>query len=545
MGPRRPGDGGGSAGNGSPAAAPAGAGPARYGPRIGRHFGARRGFPLWFKITAASVAVLLVAVIAGAGVLLMRLQNNVQVADLNLGASATVGQAANDNSDALQILILGTDTRDGANSEYGSAADSTGSGHSDVMMLMNISADNKRVSVISFPRDLMVPIPACKDPKSGTPSPAQPLGQLNTALSLGGPGCTVAAINQLTGMNIDHFMLADFTAVKDLSNVIGGVEVCVDHSVNDVNGSGLVLPKGTSKVKGEQALAFLRTRHSFGDASDLARIKAQQYFLGSMVRKIKSDGTLSDLPKVYRIADAITKNLTIDRGLANIPSMTSIANRLQNVDLPKVAFVTAPNVPDPADPNRVVLSQPDAGNLFAAVRKDVDLTAPASPSASPSSASASPSAATSGSPASASSTTTTSAAGKPAPTVPAYDKTIQPITVNNGTGLAGRIDPLVSVLTTAGYANVVQATAPAVLPATQVLYGKGFLDVAQDLAKLFGIPSKAFVASPDINGVQLQIGSDFASGSTFGKTTLPPDIVSSTANQQGKCLHVNPEMYPR
>ncbi len=493
----------------------------------GRHFRARRRTALWLKITAAAVALVVVGAVAIGGFMVMRLQSNVQVGELNLADGGSNKAAPVDNSkDDLQILILGTDTRDGANGAYGTSADASGEGHSDVMMLMNISKDNKQVSVVSFPRDLMVPLPACKDPKSGQTYPAQALGQLNTALNNGGPGCTVAAINQLTGLNIDHFMLADFTAVKDLSNVIGGVEVCVDHSVNDVNGSGLVLPAGKSLVQGEQALAFLRTRHSFGDASDIARIQAQQYFLGSMIRKIKSDGTLSDLPKVYNIADAITKNLTIDSGLANIPAMVAIANRLKNVDLAKVAFITAPWVPYPADPNRNVLSQPAANELFTALHKGTDLTGGSTAGASTSPAAPA-----------------TQAPAVPAPSAAAYDKSIQPISVVNATGIPDRTTELTAALQGAGYTDLLQV--PADTAATTTIgYGEGFQDIATDVAALFGIPASALVASTGVNGVRLNIGTDFASGTTFGKTVLPPNIVASTADQSGKCLTVNPDMYP-
>ena len=240
------------------------------------------------------------------------------------------------------------------------------------MLLMDISADNSRVSVTSFPRDLMVPIPDCKPAGGGRSFPAL---QRAAQCSLGaGPGCTVAAINDITGLTIDHFMLADFTAVKELSNALGGVEVCVDHALYDNHGSMLKLPAGKSLVKGEQALEFLRTRHSFGEASDLDRIKAQQYFLGSMVRKVKSEDTLTNLPKLYNLADVVTKNLTIDEGLANIPAMVGIANRLAKIDLAQVSFVTVPYEAYTADNNRVQLKEPQAGQFFAALRNDKALT---------------------------------------------------------------------------------------------------------------------------------------------------------------------------
>lgn len=490
----------------------------------GRHFRLHAGAPLWLKITAAAVAAALTACLVVAGVMVMELQNNVQVADLNLGSGKSTLPAADDNHDALQILIMGTDTRDGANGEYGTAADSTGAGNSDVMMLMNLSADNKRVSVISFPRDLKVPIPACKNPKTGVFSAPEPDGQLNSALSRGGPGCTVATINQMTGMNIDHFMLADFNAVKQLTTTLGGVEVCVDTAVKDP-ASGLNLPAGKSNIQGEQALSFLRERHAFGDASDISRIKAQQSFLASMTRKIKDDGTLTDIPKLYSIAETITRNLTVDKGLANVSSMMAVASRLKSVDLAKVAFVTVPWAEYAPDPGRVQLAQPAAGQLFAAVRNDADLTGGPAPKPSAS--------ATAGS--------GTAAATKTAkaPAVPAYNKAIQPITVTDATGAPGRSQELIDALAAAGYTDTAQNVAAAPAADTQILYGSGFADVAGDVATLFGIPAKALKPTAGLSGVRLQVGQDFASGVKYGQTVLPQDIVSQTAQQPTKCQSVN------
>ena len=138
--------------------------------------------------------------------------------------------------------------------------------------------------------------------------------------------------------------------------------------------SKLRLPKGTSTVQGEQALSFVRTRHAFGDGGDLGRIKAQQGFLSALTRKIKDDGTLTNPARMLGIADAITKNLTIDDGLASVPTLLTVGNRLKNIDVGKVAFVATPTVPAESDINRLQLAEPAASQLFAAMRNDVDLT---------------------------------------------------------------------------------------------------------------------------------------------------------------------------
>ena len=483
--------------------------PQDQGGPVGRHFKSVRHAPLWMRITALTVSVVLVLGLGTVGLLFLKLQNNVTTSPLNAG----VGDQGNDQQPAdtgsLQILILGTDTREGENSDYGTTEDSDGQGQSDVMLLMDVSADNSRVSVTSFPRDLMVPIPNCKSSVTGKVIPGVASGQLNAALGAG-PGCTVAAINKVTGLTIDHFMLSDFTAVKELSNALGGVEVCVDHAMYDIDGSFLKLPAGKSLVKGEQALAFLRTRHSFGGSSDLDRIQAQQYFLGSMVRKVKSEGTLTNLPKLYNLADVVTQNLTIDDGLANIPAMIGLAKRLANI---------------------VQLKEPQASQFFAALRNDKSLTPEPTPTPS--------STATSGTPP----TTGTPAVESSTPPVTAYQKSIQPISVANASAVVGRSLELLQTLASAGFTNSWQAGDLPLAAKTQLLYGPDMKDVAGDIAALFKIPASAVSADPSVSGLSLIVGTDWVSGSEFGKIVVPKDIVASTADQGGECLTINPLYY--
>lgn len=482
-------------------------------------------------MTAIALSGVLILGAGTAGLLFYKLQSNVTTSPLNAGVnkSNTANSPIKDTG-TLQILILGTDTREGKNSDYGTADDSAGEGKSDVMLLMDISADNSRVSVTSFPRDLMVPIPDCKPAGGGDVIPGAASGQLNAALAAG-PGCTVAAINDVTGLTIDHFMLADFTAVKELSNALGGVEVCVDHAMYDVDGSFLKLPAGNSLVKGEQALAFLRTRKAFGESSDLDRIKAQQYFLGSMVRKIKSEDTLTNLPRMYNLADVVTKNLTIDEDLASIPAMISVANRLAKIDLAQVSFVTVPYEAYTADPNRVQLKEPAAGQFFAALRNDKALTPSPSPGPSP--------VPTTGSGASAA----PSASAPPASAVPDYDKAIQPIGVSNASAVVGRTVEIVQALAAEGFTSSWQLGDAPTRDVSAVLYGPDMVDVASDVAKLFKLPTTAVTFDPTITGVNVVVGTDWVSGVEFGTIVVPKDIVASTAAEGGGCLAVNPLYY--
>ena len=495
-----------------------------------RHLGPFRGMPVWLKAITAVVALVLVAAVAFAGFWYFRLQNNISKAPLNAGGESTESPA-NDATGRMQILILGSDTRDGKNSEYGTADDSTGYGKSDVMMLMDISEDNKRVNLVSFPRDLLVEIPECKDAKTNKVYPARTGVMINEAMSEAGIGCAVDTVNKITGLQVDHFMMADFNAVKELSNAVGGVDVCISDAVYDPD-SRLRLPAGTSSVQGEMALAFLRTRHAFADGGDLGRIKAQQGFLSSLTRKIKDEGTLSDPAKMLKIADVITQNLTVDDGLASVPTLLTIGNRLKDIDIGKVAFVAVPTTPAPVDPNRLVIAEPAGAQLFSAMRKNVDLTDPTAPTT----------------PSPSETTTPSAPPTETAAPAPSYNKAIQPVTVANGSGVAGRSQELVQALVSGGFTQTGQFLAQPIAK-TAVYYGNGFADVAADVAALLGIPATLMIPAPAVTGVQVYVGSDFTTGTTFGAgtgagTALPEDIVNQTAGDK-VCQQANPALIVR
>ncbi|WP_156507453.1 LCP family protein [Arthrobacter sp. OY3WO11] len=478
--------------------------------------------PTWLKIVTGVLSLAMVAGLAFAGFWFLRLQSNLSKAPLNAGGGNN--EQVSDATGRMQILILGSDTRDGKNAEYGTADDSRGYGKSDVMMMMDISEDNKRVSVISFPRDLLVDIPQCKDEETNQVYPARSGVMINEAMAEAGIGCAVDTVNKLTGLEVDHFMMADFTAVKELSNAVGGVEVCISDAVYDPD-SRLRLPAGTSAVQGEMALAFLRTRHAFADGGDLGRIKAQQGFLSSLTRKIKDDGTLSDPGRMLKIADVVTQNLTVDEGLASVPSLLTIGNRLKDIDISKVAFVAVPTTPALADPNRLQIAEPNGSQLFAALRQDVDLTDPTAPSPSPAETSAPP----------------TTAPTETAPPLPPYDKSLQPVTVANGTGVPGRAQEIVQALISGGFSQAGQFEATAVEQSV-VYYGTDFADVAADVAAVLGIPAAQMLPAPNIAGVQVFLGTDFTTGVTYGApAALPEDIVNQTA-KDASCQQANPAL---
>ena len=470
----------------------------------GRHLSRRAtaGHPV-LKGIAATLALVLAAGVVFGVVQILRLQGNFDTQPLNLGAGDST-EKVDANTDPMQILVLGTDNREGQDSN-----------NSDVMMLVNLSADRSNVTVVSFPRDLLVPLPQCQDPVSGTVYDAMDLGQLNGALGNGGPGCTVAAINEITGLTIDHFMMADFDAVEELSNTLGGVEVCVNQPVDDPL-SGLNIPAGVSSVQGDQALAFLRTRHGFGDGGDEGRIRAQQSFLASMVRKVKTEGTLNNLPKLYSIAETVTKNLTVDEGLVQIPDLVSLATRLKDVDLGRVAFVTVPVVPYEYDPNRLVIDEAGAQPLFDALVADKGITGPEETPVPDPAAPADPS-------------VPAAPVEEPAPAV---DPAAVPVTLFNASGAAGRDAAVAEFLLSQGFVQALTGgTAAAQSPATQVFYGYGYEEMALEVARTLNIPPVQVVLSPAAAGVSVDIGADFAAGTTMKDLGDLGDLRGQTAAQ--------------
>ncbi|MDN5640232.1 MAG: LCP family protein [Actinomycetia bacterium] len=440
----------------------------------GRHFrndGLVSRSGLWAALCC--IALLLVVMGAG-GVAALRLRHNVSTDALNLGGSENLEDGP------LDILVIGSDTRAGANSAYGDAADASSEARSDVMMLVQISQDRQNVSVVSFPRDLMVDIPQCTNQKTGQTYPESPDTQINESLDHGGPGCTVATINKITGINIDHFMLVDFNAVKQLSSVVGGVQVCVDQAIDDPY-SGLKLPKGKSEVEGEQALSFLRSRHGFGDGSDTTRIKAQQAFLASLLRKVKAQGTLTNPGTMYRIAEAITQNVTVDAGLTDPSTLVSIGSIFADVDLDKVVFATVPNEPYPANPNKLQLSD-SAQQVFATLRKDGSLAASEQPSAS----------------------------AQPSPSA-SVDRSV-PVSVIDATGTGSQGQHVADLVEKLGYTQVTHQQAQNQLAGTTVYYSTGYEEQAQQIGEALGVAAEQIQPSEAYVGVAVLPGLDFTSG---------------------------------
>jgi LCP family protein required for cell wall assembly len=269
----------------------------------------------------------------------------------------------------FNVLIVGSDTRVG---QGGLGGEDPGSTLNDVNMLLHVSADHSRAVAVSIPRDLVVPFPECVNEETGETFAASDSQPINAALSRGGLACAVATVEDLSGLDIQFAGLVTFEGVVEMSNAVGGVTVCVTAPINDPR-SGLVLEEaGEHVLSGRDALAFLRSRHGVGDGSDLGRISSQQVFLSSLVRKLKSNETLSNPVRLYELAGVVRDNMQLSSSMASIDTLVALAMALKDIDLQNVLFVQYPTFYRETDPWFGKLASEDAiaSALFSAIAAD-------------------------------------------------------------------------------------------------------------------------------------------------------------------------------
>lgn len=273
---------------------------------------------------------------------------------------------------ALNILLIGSDSRGGVNKRFG--AEVAGQ-RSDTIMVMHISPGAHRVDVLSIPRDSMVPILACTAEPGAAGQQAQPgqEEQINATFAYGGPGCLWETIEQTTGIRLNDFIELTFTGFEHVINDIGGVNVCLPVAVHDPD-SRLNLSAGMHHVDGAEALAFWRARY-IGEGSDLQRIQRDQYLMASLLQGIRSSGLTHSPLKILRVIQDIADNhyIATDTGLT-VSRLYSIAEELRGLPSGAVQFIEVPTVPYPANPlNWVEFEQPQSNKLFAAIAHDTKL----------------------------------------------------------------------------------------------------------------------------------------------------------------------------
>ncbi|WP_095757254.1 LCP family protein [Streptomyces xinghaiensis] len=479
----------------------------------------------WSAVTLS----LLILGTAGAGYLYYEhLNGNLEKDELNLGDKRLDKTAPNaDGNTPLNILLLGSDSRNSEeNVRLGGARGDVGRKPlADVQMLLHVSADRSNMSVISVPRDTRVTVPKCTDPEDGTVY-QETSTTINSSLQHGGPGCTVATWEELTGVPVDHFMMIDFAGVVDMADAVGGVPVCVNANVKDPK-SGLRLEKGETVIKGEQALQWLRTRHGFQNGSDIGRAKAQHLYMNSMVRQLKAGTKLTNPNKLRKLAEAATKALTVDQGLGSVGKLYDLGSDLQRVPTERITMATMPWVEDPQNPLAHLVPKPgDADRLFSLVRNDVALDGKDKKKATEKS---------------------------PEPSDPAAPKAEIPVIVQNGTGTAaqapvqGRAAGIAGVLAREGYARAVADATPKSQADTTVSYpSKDLRGDAELVAKSLGLPAGAVRIAQDVEQITVVVGADWRTAGAYPEPSKnpaddkAPESADALNGNDKACMDVNP-----
>lgn len=336
--------------------------------RRARVLGGRLGTAL---MAIVSAAVLVFSV--GGWSLYTYANGNVNHVKLNLGGDRPPAE-----HDVANYLLVGTDSRAGTGDEYGGS--SVGGQRSDSTMLIHMAKDGA-TTMISFPRDTLVVIPEYTDAAGRTHREHK--AKFNSAISDGGPSLLVKMVEGLTGMRVEHYVSVDLAGFKQITDALGGVDVCVlpsdfkdrfqdDNkkwrlSTNTKDSmSGWSGGPGVLHVNGDQALAFVRQRHGFL-AGDIARINRQQQFLGAVFHKATSGDVLTNPAKSTALISAATSAVTLDDNtslddLRNLGlSMKGMAAGAMHVEtLP----TRAPGVADGGDPTDGTLPGYGAVQLY-------------------------------------------------------------------------------------------------------------------------------------------------------------------------------------
>ncbi|MFJ5835032.1 LCP family protein [Streptomyces sp. NPDC093089] len=486
----------------------------------------------WVAIT---LSVLILGT-AGAGFLYYKhLNDNIRGGSRAGGDSGVKKAAPNALGDTpLNILLIGSDNRaDPKNVALGGGKNLRNSKPlADVQMLLHVSADRKNASVISIPRDTVVPIPKCTG-DDGQSYAATTESPINETLGRGGPGCTLTTWERLSGVYIDHWIMVEFWGVVAMADEIGGVPVCVDSGVSDhptklqPGGSGLKLPEGTHEVKGEQALQWLRTRHAFG--SDQNRAKAQHMYMNGMVEKLQKQNAWTDTGRLTGLAETATRALQVSDEIRSVKGLFDLSMQLKNVKLDRLTTANIPTAQWSKDKNKNVLVESSAEKMFAMLRDDVAFDKNGNP-----------------------------ADAKPKPTASAKPKATAEapgslgVTVLNGTGsdaepaAEGRARTIVELLQGKGFSQAESSQDAASRKDTVVTYPKADGDQgkanALSVAKALGLPDSAVRADAKAEGLTLVVGADWREGTVYKKPAaeagdIPDGAEVLRGNDKG-CMHI-------
>ncbi|MFD3541904.1 LCP family protein [Streptomyces sp. NPDC058662] len=512
----------------------------------------------------SSVLALLILGTAAAGYLYYRhLNGSIQTDALNLGENKLGGSKPNAfGQTPLNILLIGSDARDGAENEaLGGGSDTFGGPPlADVQMLLHLSADRSNMSVVSMPRDTLLMMPKCTEPGGKVHPASKELVQTNESLSRGGPGCTVAAWQELTKIPIDHFMMIDFKGVVSMADAIGGVPVCVQENVHsrtrDGKGSGLRLPKGESIIQGETALQWLRTRYGFEDGTDIGRTHAQHQYMNSMAREFRRNAKLTNPVKLNSLAQAAIEAMIVDTGLNKIDKLYDLSMELKKVPPGRITMTTMPWVYStrPRMEGRVEPMAGEAEALFRMVREDIALDGKGSGTPADGASAPAEPAATTAPGATAPADTGAPATGAPPAAAPASPPAKVAVGVRNATSgkdgaqapAQGRATDVAALLVGKGFAKAVAERQTGAEDTTVVRFAAADqAGNAAALATALGLPATSVQKSDEVTGIVVFVGKDWRTGAAPtppppAPTKAPDSAHALNGDNDKACMAIQP-----
>lgn len=332
--------------------------------------GVKRGL----KIAAISLAVLVVAAVAVGGFYAWSLTSQLREASVPLRDAPAEAPALSAYDEAFSVLVVGTDECDDVvSAAFGPrCSDPENDGaRNDVNMLVHVSNDPRRVTVVSFPRDLQVEVPECTA-TDGTVGGGY-RGSINIAFEAGGLTCVADTVAQLSGQSIPFAAKVSFGNVVNITDAIGGVEVCIGGDGIDDPDAGIQWEAGPRVVKGFDALAFLRTRKGIGDGSDLARIGNQQQYMSRLMNKLRSDEVLANPGTLLNLANTAVRNIQPSESLADPVRIAQLAFTLKDVPFDDITFVQYPVFDDPTNSAHVISDEESAAVLWDALARNAPL----------------------------------------------------------------------------------------------------------------------------------------------------------------------------
>jgi LCP family protein required for cell wall assembly len=396
------------------------------------------------------------------------------------------------------ILVVGNDSRAGLSAkeleEVGT--DANPGLDTDTILLVHLPADGSKATIVSFPRDSYVDVPGYKKNKINAAyadgaclPPGKPERDCGSTLSKQarseGAQELIKTVSELTQLHIDHYVEVSLLGFYTISNALGGVRVCLARRWYDPeHEKGIDYPPGNITLQGKLALAFVRERYTLPNG-DLDRIRRQQAFIGALVRKVLSAGTLLNPLKINRLVQAVSNSLTLDAGLKPF----DLLDQMRGVAAGNVTFTTIPTGGnyDTPDGKKALLVKPTEVQAF--VDKVIGVDAPKTGS------SAQPS--------------------KP----PTVARSSVSVTVENGTLKQGLAETTSNDLAQAGF-QIGDTTNAARQDYAQsvIQYGSGGAGAARTLAAV--IPGATLQSDDSVtSGVRLILGANFTSVKTTPTAT--------------------------